>query len=63
MGRVTVEHNETIRHLFAKVCFDNYESNFGKSQVKKEWEDFKEQVDNAIQLIKSPEDTTKGEKS
>ena len=56
MSRIEIEHSELVKHMYAKVSFDNWMGDFAKGEAKSEWESFKKQVDEAIKLIKSPED-------
>ena len=56
MSNIEIQHSGLTTHIFAKVSFDDRESDFGKGEIKGEWESFKKLVDEAIKLIKSPED-------
>lgn len=56
MSNIEIQHSGLMTHIFAKVSFDNWMSDFDKGEIKSEWEGFKKLVDEAIKLIKSPED-------
>ena len=56
MSNIEIQHSGMMSHIFAKISFDNWMSDSGKHQAKSEWDNFKKQVDEAIKLIKSPED-------
>ena len=55
MSNIEIQHSGFMTHIFAKVSFDDRESDFGKGEIINEWKSFKKLVDEAIKLIKSPE--------
>ena len=57
MSDIRIQHSGMMTHIYAKVFFDNLMSDYAKEQAKGEWKSFKKQVDDALKLIKSPEDT------
>jgi hypothetical protein len=50
-GRTTIEHSEIMSELYAKVVFSNKMSELNKSDLKKHWKEFSEQVNKAIENI------------
>lgn len=50
-GRTTIEHSEMMSELYAKVVFDNRMSERQKSEVKRHWNEYVEQVNKAIENI------------
>lgn len=57
MGRdITIQWNDMTSELFAKVVFDQYMTEFSKSCLKSDWNQFKRRVDKAINLVEIPEE-------